>query len=108
MRAYRHQLAEQLLERPGALSRNRHFDTFDHADGRAALRINRHLRKLERAIAEHAAQGLPISVTHGVRDGAPAVSLALSCPRGRWTAHLSAAEFALLLRRPGVREALGD
>ena len=107
MRAFRLKLVEQLLEAPGALSRNRHFDTFADADGKSALRLSRYLRALERDILAQHERGEAIAMEAAERHGEPAVRIELTRPRGKQLAYLSRDELQLLLQRPGVREALG-
>jgi hypothetical protein len=88
----------RLRERPG-FSRNRHFQAFSSPEGRRALRIHRHLRSLEQAVAG----GVPVRVE---RVGGR-VRLVLSGARFRRTAFLSDGEFRLLCTSPLVRAALG-
>ena len=75
MRAFRLKLVEQLLEAPGALSRNRHFDTFADADGKSALRLSRYLRALERDILAQHERGEAIAMEAAERHGEPAVRI---------------------------------
>jgi hypothetical protein len=88
----------RLRARPG-FSRNRHFGAFSSPEGRRALRIHRHLRSLEQALAE----GTPVEVA---RDG-DRVRLDFAGARFRRTAFLTPAEFRLLCRAPQARAALG-
>lgn len=106
MRAFRHKLMEQLLTEPKALSRNRHFDTFDHPDGRAALKAVRHLRALERDILAQAARGHRPVLEEAEREGESVIRMELTQLRAKRVAYLSRAELRLLLTRPGIREAL--
>ena len=105
MSGFVNRLVQELLAPTRALSRNRHFDTFDDASGRRALRVSRHLRSLERAILAPAER--PPQASREERDGQPVVRLELSAYRVRRVAYLSPEEFGLLLDLPGVRQALG-
>ena len=106
MRAFGLKLVEQLLAEPRGLSRNRHFDTFDDATGRAALKASRLLRALERDILAQARSGRPAKLEEAERDGEVLIRVELSALRARRVAYLSKGELKLLLDRPGVREAL--
>jgi len=88
----------RLREQPG-FSRNRHFEAFSSPEGRRALRIHRHLRSLERSLAE----GGPVALE---RDGRR-FRLTFAGRRLRRVAWLTPAELRLLCREPRVREALG-
>jgi hypothetical protein len=88
----------RLREGPG-FSRNRHFRTFASPEGRHALRIHRHLRSLEQALAA----GTPVAV-HPEGERVRLVLSGASCHR---TAFLTAREFRLLCHDPAVRAALG-
>jgi hypothetical protein len=79
-------------------SRNRHFRALSSPEGRRALRVHRHLRSLERALAG----GAPAAVAE---DG-ERVRIEVSGARFRRTAFLSRAEFRLLCRNPEARAAL--
>jgi hypothetical protein len=81
----------RLREQPG-FSRNRHFEAFSSPEGRRALRIHRHLRSLERSLAE----GGPVAVE---RDGGR-FRLTLTGRRLRRVAFLTASELRLLCREP--------
>lgn len=87
----------RLREQPG-FSRNRHFAAFSSPEGRRALRIHRHLRSLERALAEGAA----VTVA---REG-DRVRLTLAGRSVRRVAFLGAMEYRLLCRDPATRAAL--
>ena len=89
----------RLREQPG-FSRNRHFETFSSPEGRRALRIHRHLKSLERSLAE----GDPVAVE---REGAR-YRLTFTGRRLRRIAFLTASELRLLCRSPRARAALGD
>jgi hypothetical protein len=89
----------RLREDPG-FSRNRHFLALSSPEGQRALRVHRHLRSLERDLAEgHAA-----TVSH---DDAR-VRIVLRGKRSSRIAWLTRAEYRILLTNPAVRAALGD
>lgn len=90
---------QRLREEPG-FSRNRYFLALSSPEGRRASRIHRHLRALERDLA----QGLAATVS---RD-ADRYRLEIRGRRSRRTAWLGPAEFRLLCASPVVRAALGD
>jgi hypothetical protein len=106
MRAFVHRLVRQLLDEDQPLSRNRHFDTFDDAVGRRALRVSRHLRALERDILSQRAGGTRVAVHKEEREGEGVIRLELFGARFRRVAYLSLAEFEILLSLPGVKEAV--
>jgi hypothetical protein len=87
----------RLREKPG-FSRNRHFQAFSSPEGRRALRIHRHLRSLEGALA----QGGRVAVA---RDGGR-VRLTIEGSRVRRVAFLSVFEFQLLSSAAPARQAL--
>ncbi len=90
---------QRLREDPG-FSRNRYFLALSSPEGRRALRTHRHLRALERDLA----QGLPATVS---RD-AERFRLTIRGKRSCRTAWLGRAEFRLLCTSPLVRAALGE
>jgi hypothetical protein len=97
------------LHAPGTpLSRNRHFHTFETAEGRAALRTSRRLRSLAKDILTcHAEGGRVACVPAGVgEDGDLKVQLTLERLSGKRTSLLSRDEFELLHGLPGVAAAL--
>lgn len=87
----------RLRERPG-FSRNRHFQAFSSPEGKRALRIHRHLRSLEQALAGGARVTLE---PEGER-----VRLTLTGARFRRVAFLTKAELRILCRNPVARAAL--
>jgi hypothetical protein len=89
----------RLREQPG-FSRNRHFEAFSSPEGRRALRIHRHLRSLERTLAERG----PVEVE---REG-QRYRLTFAGRSVRRVAYLTPAELRLLCRSPLAREALGN
>ena len=88
---------QRLRGQPG-FSRNRHFQALSSPEGRRALRIHRHLRSLELALAA----GGPVTV-EGQGDR---VRLTLAGRGFRRVAFLAAREFRWLCRSPAVRAAL--
>ena len=89
----------RLREQPG-FSRNRHFEAFSSPEGKRALRIHRHLRSLERSLAE----GGPVALE---REG-ERFRLTIAGRRLRRVAWLTASELRLLRRDPRARAALGE
>lgn len=96
------------------LSRNRHFATFDTPEGRAALRISRRLKSLQKDILQcHGEGGLvrfarqedPLA---GGKEGEHRIELTLQRLRGRRVSMLAAEEFELLRELPGVAGALRE
>jgi hypothetical protein len=92
-------VVRRLREEPG-FSRNRHFLAFSSVEGRRALRIHRHLRSIERDLAEGAQATL-------VRQ-ADRARIDLRSRRGTRTAFLTRDELRLLSGSPLVRAALGE
>ncbi len=90
----------RLREQPG-FSRNRHFEAFSSPEGRRALRIHRHLRSLERALADGAT-----GTVDRDGDGDRRFRLTLQGPRLRRIAFLTAAELRILSRSPLAGPAL--
>jgi hypothetical protein len=93
------QAVRRLREDPG-FSRNRFFAALSSPEGRRAMRIHRHLRSLERDLAD----GCQASV----EPGPERIRLTLRGRRGQRTAFLTRAEWRLLCADPAVRAALGD
>jgi len=87
----------RLREQPG-FSRNRHFQAFSSPEGKRALRIHRHLRSLEQALAAGARATL---AREGERH-----RLTLVGARFRRVAFLTATELRILCRDPAARAAL--
>jgi hypothetical protein len=90
---------ERLRAEPG-FSRNRHYLALSSPEGKRALRIHRHLRSLERDLA----QGCAATVARESER----VRIVLRGKRSFRTAWLTRAEFRLLCTSPIVRAALGD
>lgn len=102
-------LVERLFAPGQPLSRNRHFHTFENAEGRKALRIRRRLEGLAKELAAMKAEGASPSVTRTTdEDGVVTIALRLAGPNGTRTAYLEEDELELLQRLPGVREALAE
>ncbi|MBI5068391.1 MAG: hypothetical protein HZB56_09130 [Deltaproteobacteria bacterium] len=87
----------RLREQPG-FSRNRHYQAFSSPEGKRALRIHRHLRSLEQALAAGARATLE---QEGER-----LRLTLTGARYRRVAFLTQAELRILCRNPEARAAL--
>lgn len=99
-------LVERLFDPAQPLSRNRHFHTFDNAEGRRALRISRRLKALQRDIAACHRAGGRARVRHAAQDGAVTVEVRLEQLKTSRVTVLDGVEFELLCRLRGVQEAL--
>ena len=108
MDSFVRRLVERLLEPSLPLSRNRHFHTFEDAGGKA--------RAHSRPAAPRARPRRPAGASSGAchlrsarkgRSGDLRVELRFDDLAGRRTAFLTGEEYALLLRVPGMPEALG-
>ncbi len=100
-------LVERLFDPSQPLSRNRHFHTFDNAEGRLALRISKRLKALQADLSACVAEGGTPSIDRRQTDeGEVMVALRFERLRSTRTAMLNSAEFELLCSLPGVREAL--
>lgn len=100
-------LVERSLEPDAGLSRNRHFHTFDNAEGRLALQIVKRLRALAADLEACRREGGVASARPAPVRGKVVVELARVRVRSRRSTTLARAEYELLLTLPGVREALG-
>lgn len=98
-------LVQRLLDPSEPLSRNRHFHTFSTPEGRAALRIYRRLRSLQKDILSSGLEGLHAR-TRVEEDGDRRVEVTLKKVRGQRTTLLPEPEFELLQGLPGIRELL--
>lgn len=92
--------AVERLRLDRAFSRNRHYLALSSPEGRRAMRIHRHLRSLERDLAQ---DGVAATVTRE----AERIRLTLRGRRLSRTAWLSRAEFRILCGNPVVAAALG-
>jgi hypothetical protein len=81
-------------------SRNRHYLALSSPEGKRALRIHRHLRSLERDLAQ---AGVDATVTRE----AERIRLTVRGRRLSRTAWLSRAEFRILCGNPAVAAVLG-
>lgn len=90
---------------PGSLSRNRNFSTFEDPVAWRARRVARYLANLAADIVGQRCDG-PVEVSTMGTARRRVVRLHFPSLAGSRTAYLSAAEFELLLTRPGLREAL--
>jgi len=106
MDSFVRRLVERLLEPSRPLSRNRHFHTFETPEGRRALTLARRLRGLARDVRRCSERGLPPEVREGGINGSLRVELVFDDLAGRRTAFLTGEEYALLLRVPGMTDAL--
>ena len=107
MDSFVRRLVERLLEPSLPLSRNRHFHTFETPEGRRALTVARRLRGLARDVRKCLDRGIPPEVRQQGTEGDLRVELRFDELAGRRTAFLTGEEYALLLRVPGMPEALG-
>ncbi|MBL8918515.1 MAG: hypothetical protein JNJ54_06610 [Myxococcaceae bacterium] len=102
-------LVERLFEPASGMSRNKHFHTFDNAEGRQALRISKRLRALANDIAAcHAAGGRASASKVAQRGGKVRIQLEAVHLKAKRETLLDDAEFELLLALPDVRRALSD
>jgi hypothetical protein len=102
-----HRLIERLLDDSHPLSRNRHFHTFATPEGKRALRLSRRLKALAHDIGRCAGDGGVWSITREAdQAGEIKVELRLLRLKTSRVTTLDPAEFELLCRLPGVREAL--
>jgi len=106
MDSFVRRLVERLLEPSLPLSRNRHFHTFETPEGKRALTVARRLRGLARDVRRCLDRGVPPDVRQEGTDGDLRVELRFDDLAGRRTAFLSGEEYALLLRLPGMSDAL--
>ncbi|MCU0697184.1 MAG: hypothetical protein MUC96_11685 [Myxococcaceae bacterium] len=102
-------LVQRLFDPTSGLSRNRHFHTFDNAEGRQALQVSKRLKALAKDIAAcHAEGGRPAISRSEDAAGAVTVAIELTRLKSKRTTRLGEAEYELLLQLPGVRAALGQ
>lgn len=100
-------LVERLFDPDAGLSRNRHFHTFDNAEGRLALRISKRLKALAKDLeACHREGGQPTIVRSTDHRGKVRIELGLRRLRSQRTTMIDEAEFELMLKLPEVRRAL--
>ena len=107
MDSFVRRMIERLHDPASALSRNRHFHTFETPEGRQALKTSRRLKSLQRDIIACHREGRPVEIAQ-IEEGGGALRIELSFVRirGRRTAILEPAELELLAQLPGVRESL--
>jgi hypothetical protein len=102
-------LVERLHDPARPLSRNRHFHTFDTPEGRYALKLSRRLKSLQRDIMACRKEGNRARFCRQLgADGETCIELQMERIQGRRVSHLQDAEFELLARLPGVRDALEE
>lgn len=100
-------LVERLFDPAAGLSRNKHFHTFDNAEGRQALRVSKRLRALAKDIeACHAEGGRSTVAKAEGRPGMVRLELGLERLKTKRATVLSEAELELLLKLPEVKAAL--
>jgi hypothetical protein len=100
-------LVERLFEPDAGLSRNKHFHTFDNAEGQLALRISRRLRALAKDIeACHLEGGRPTIECGTDGYGKVRVAIELTRLKSHRTTTIDEAEYELLLKLPAVQRAL--
>lgn len=100
-------LIERLHDPSRPLTRNRHFHTFETPEGRAALKLSRRLRSLQKDILACTGEGGRARVVrHGTDDGGFRVELALERVKGKRVSMLEDEEYELLAALPGVKDAL--
>ena len=106
MDSFVRRLVERLLEPSLPLSRNRHFHTFETPEGKRALTLARRLRGLARDVRRCLDRGGRPEVCEDGSAGELRVELRFDAVAGRRTAFLTGEEYALLLRLPGMSDAL--
>lgn len=106
MDSFVRRLVERLLEPSLPLSRNRHFHTFETPEGKRALSVARRLRGLARDVRRCLERGTRPEVRAEGSNGDLRIELRFQDLAGRRTAFLTEDEYALLLRVPGMAEAL--
>ncbi len=100
-------LVERLHDPAAPLSRNKHFHAFDNPQGRAALKISKRLRALQKDIARCAAEGCRPTARQLKEPGGPfRVEIILERLHARRLTQLEPAEFDLLWALPGVADAV--
>ena len=102
-------LVERLNDPSRPLSRNRHFHTFETPEGKAALKVSRRLRSLQRDILACVQEGRPPRLLRKqLEDGEHRIELIFDRVKGSRTSVLKDAELELLRKLPGVQDALVD
>ncbi len=107
MQDYVRRLVVRIGDKDRPLSRNRHFHTFATRLGRKAVKLSRQLRSLARSLVDQTAHGGSLRLER-LGDGQTGLRLCLHLERlkAKRTVYLSPAEWELLLREPGVPDAL--
>ena len=108
MDSFVRRLVERLLEPSRPLSRNRHFHTFETPEGKRALTVARRLRGLAHDVRRCLDRGTSPEVLQEGVNGSLRVELRFDDLAARRTAFLTGDEFVLLLRVPGMSEALAQ
>lgn len=99
-------LVVRLFDEGSPLSRNRHFQTFETPEGKAAMRLSKRLRALQKDIAICTDAGGQPRVTRSGEEGSVKVEIALEHLKSKRLTMLDEAEFELLRMLPGMRESL--
>jgi hypothetical protein len=100
-------LIQRLHDPAKPLSRNRHFHTFDNADGRYALKTSRRLMALQRDILACQREGKAARFVRLTdEEGTCRIELRLERIKGSRVSMLKDTEFELLTELPGVKDAL--
>ncbi|CAM3329150.1 hypothetical protein G4177_10815 [Corallococcus sp. ZKHCc1 1396] len=100
-------LVERLHDPGRPLSRNRHFHTFDTPEGRTALKVFRRLRSLQQDILACQQEGRRARIFRHVNAaGEHRIEIWMERVAGRRVSMLQPAEYELLARLPGIRDAL--
>lgn len=101
-------LVLRLFDEGAPLSRNRHFHTFDSPEGKAALRVSKRLKALQRALeACRTSEGASTVRVVALDGGKVRVEFRYARTRGTHVATLEPWEYEVLRALPGVRDALG-
>jgi len=107
MRGFLYRLVERLHDRERPLSRNKHFHVFSGQGAKKALRIDKHLKDLERHLEALMQKNLKPKVTRLPDGGAQLVLAELNKALVR-TATLTREEVLLLREHPAGLWALAD
>jgi hypothetical protein len=106
MDSFVRRLVERLLEPSRPLSRNRHFHTFETPEGKRALTLARRLQGLARDVRRCVDRGVVPQVRADGSGGVLKMELRFADLAGSRTSVLTADEYGLLLRLPGMSEVL--
>ena len=98
----------RLFDEGAPLSRNKHFQTFETPEGKAAMKLSRRLRALQKDIVACAESGGATVVRRSERDGEVKVEISFQELKGKRLTLLREGEFELLTILPGVKRALRE